>query len=104
MLRLALNRITDDSVWESEELALEISEILELAPQIDLEVIGFEMGEIDFFLDGRGLAQEDELPEVDTAAAPVTRPGDLWLLGEHRILCADALVADGPRSGRPPPP
>jgi hypothetical protein len=79
------------------ELALEISEILELAPQIDLEVIGFEMGEIDFFLDGRGLAQEDELPEVDTAAAPVTRPGD-------RILCADALVADGPRSGRPPPP
>ena len=48
-LRLALNRITDDSVWESEELALEFSEILELAPQIDLEVIGFEMGEIDFF-------------------------------------------------------
>jgi FAD binding domain len=32
---------------------------------------------------GRGLAQEDEFPEVDTAAAPVSRPGDLWLLGEH---------------------
>jgi hypothetical protein len=92
-LRLALNRITDDSAWEGEELALEFSEILELAPQIDLEVSGFEMGEIDFFLDGRGLDQEDELVEVDAGAAPVSRPGDLWLLGEHRILCGDALVA-----------
>ena len=93
-LRLALNRITDDSIWEGAELALEFSEILELAPQIDLEVSGFQMGEIDFFLDGRGLDQEDELPEVDAGAAPVTRPGDLWLLGEHRIVCGDALVAE----------
>jgi DNA modification methylase len=92
-LRLALNRIADDSAWEGGELALEFSEILELAPQIDLEVSGFEMGEIDFFLDGRGLDQEDELVEVDAGAAPVSRPGDLWLLGEHRILCGDALVA-----------
>jgi DNA modification methylase len=67
---------------------------LELAPQIDLEVSGFEMGEIDFFLDGRGLDQEDALPEVDAGAAPVTRTGDLWLLGDHRILCGDALVAE----------
>ncbi len=93
-LRIALNRITDDSIWEGAELALEFSEILELAPQIDLEVSGFQMGEIDFFLDGRGLDQEDELPEVDAGAAPVTRPGDLWLLGEHRIVCGDALVAE----------
>jgi DNA modification methylase len=93
-LRLALNRITDDSIWEGAELALEFSEILELAPQIDLEVSGFQMGEIDFFLDGCGLDQEDELPEVDAGAAPVTRPGDLWLLGEHRIVCGDALVAE----------
>jgi hypothetical protein len=96
-LRLALNRITDDSVWGSEELALEFSEILELAPQIDLEVSGFEMGEIDFFLDGHGLDQEDELVGVDAGAVPVSRPGDLWLLGEHRILCGDALVAESYR-------
>jgi hypothetical protein len=53
-LRLALNRITDDSIWEGAELALEFSEILELAPQIDLEVSGFQMGEIDFFLPRSG--------------------------------------------------
>jgi len=93
-LRLALNRLTDDSSWEGGELALEFSEILELAPQIDLEVTGFEMGEIDVLLDGRGLDQEDELPEIDAGAAPVTRSGDLWLLGEHRLLCGDALVAE----------
>jgi hypothetical protein len=45
LLRLALNRITDDSVWDGDALALEFSEILELAPQIDLEVSGFEMGD-----------------------------------------------------------
>jgi hypothetical protein len=42
-----------EASWEGGELALEFSEILELAPQIDLEVTGFEMGEIDVLLDGR---------------------------------------------------
>ena len=67
MLRLALNRITEDAAWDREALALEFSEILELAPQIDLEVSGFEMGEIDVLLDGRGVDQEDELPQIDAA-------------------------------------
>ena len=53
------------------------------------------MGEIDALLDGGGgLEQEDELPEIDAAAAPVTRLGDLWVLGEHRLLCGDALQAE----------
>ena len=59
VLRLALNRITDDAAWDTETLALEFSELLELAPEIDLEVSGFEMGEIDILLDGSGLEQED---------------------------------------------
>jgi DNA modification methylase len=94
MLRLALNRLADDCVWDREALALEFSEILDLAPQIDLEITGFEMGEIDVLLDDRGLDQEDELPIVDTGATPVTRPGDLWVLGEHHLLCGDALRAE----------
>jgi DNA modification methylase len=93
-LRLALNRITEDSTWDREALAVEFSEILELAPQIDLELSGFEMAEIDVLLDGGGLDQEDELPPIDPTAAPVSRLGDLWLLGEHRLLCGDALQAD----------
>jgi ParB-like chromosome segregation protein Spo0J len=93
-LRLALNRITEDSAWDPEALALEFSEILELAPDIRLEASGFEMGEIDVLLDGDGVDQEDELPQIEAAAAPVTRPGDLWLLGEHRLLCGDALQVE----------
>jgi DNA modification methylase len=94
MLRLALNRITEDSAWDREALALEFSEILKLAPQIELEIGGFEMGEIDILLDGRGLDQEDELPPIDAGATPVTRAGDLWILAEHRLLCGDALRAE----------
>jgi DNA methylase len=93
VLRLALNRITD-AAWDGEALALEFSEILELAPQIDLEVSGFEMGEIDVLLDGRGLEQEDELPPIDAHATPVSRVGDLWILGEHHLFCGDALDAE----------
>jgi DNA modification methylase len=92
MLRLALNRITDDAdAWDREALSLEFSEILELAPQIDLEVTGFEIGEIDIHLDGDGVDQEDEGPAIETGATAVTHDGDLWMLGEHRLLCADAL-------------
>jgi hypothetical protein len=94
MLRLALNRITDDATWDRETLILEFSEILELAPQIDLEISGFEMGEFDVLLDGSGIDQEDELPAIDTAATPVTRVGDVWILGEHRLLCGDALSSE----------
>jgi DNA modification methylase len=93
-LRLALNRIIEDSTWDRDALTIELSEILELAPDIDLEISGFEMGEIDPLLDGDGLDQEDELPLIDAAAAPVTRLGDLWVLGKHRLLCGDALQAE----------
>ena len=93
-LRLALNRITQDGTWDDEALTIELSEILELAPDFGLELSGFEMGEIDALLDGDGLDQEDELPEIDTAVTPVTCLGDLWLLDEHRLHCGDALRAE----------
>jgi ParB-like chromosome segregation protein Spo0J len=94
MLRLALNRIADDGAWDREAVALEFSEILDLAPQADLEISGFEMGEIDVLLDGSGLEQEDELPPIDASATPVSRAGDLWVLGEHHLLCGDARQAE----------
>jgi hypothetical protein len=93
-LRLALNRITDEAVWDGEALKLEFAEILELDAGIDLQETGFEMGEIDSFLDDFGLGQEDELPESTVNTLPVCVPGDLWVLGEHRLLCGDARSAD----------
>ena len=56
---------------------------------IDLQITGFEMGEIDVALDGAGVDEEDELPAEPSS--PVTQVGDLWIAGEHHIFCGDAL-------------
>ncbi len=93
-LRIALNRITEDAGWDPDALALEFSEILELAPQLELDVTGFEMAEIDILLEGDGADEEDDLPVTTDKVAPVTRVRDLWDLGDHRLLCADALEPD----------
>jgi hypothetical protein len=63
---------------------------MEISGELDLRVAGFEMGEIDVAFKGSGGDEEDDLPALNEASMPVTQAGDLWLLGEHRILCADA--------------
>jgi hypothetical protein len=96
-LRLALNRVTEDADWDRDELKIELFEILKLAPDIELEVTGFEMAEINGILDRGSPDQKnhlDEVPSFGTAAAPVTRMGDLWVLGRHRLLCGDASMAE----------
>lgn len=92
MLRLALNRLGEDSSWNLDALKLEFSDVLEISGETDLRISGFEMGEIDVAVEGAGIDEEDALPAPDETSTPVTKLGDLWLLGEHRILCADALV------------
>jgi ParB-like nuclease domain len=94
MLRLALNRLSEDARWDVEHLRLEFSEIMEISGEIDLRVSGFEMGEIDVAFEGSGGDEEDDLPALNETSTPVTKPGDLWLLGEHRILCANALMSE----------
>ena len=93
MLRLALNRLGEDSGWDVDALKLEFSDILEISRGIDLCISGFEMGEIDA-IGGAGNDEEDDLPPLEATSTPVAQPGDLWLLGEHRVLCADALIAE----------
>ena len=94
LLRLALNRLSEDSRWDLEALKLEFSDIMEISGDIDLRVSGFEMGEIDVAFNGSSSDEEDDLPALNETATPMTKPGDLWLLGEHRILCANALMAE----------
>jgi DNA modification methylase len=89
-LRLALNRLGEDLIWDPAALTLEFSDILEMDGTIDLQITGFEMGEIDVSLDGAGIDEEDELPTEPSS--PVTQVGDLWIAGEHRIFCGDALL------------
>src|SRR6267378_5361637 len=84
--RLLVNRSVTWADWNEELLALELQEIQEA--DLDLSLTGFDPGEID-----KLLALEDE--EVANAAPPlpessVSRTGDLWVLGSHRVLCGDA--------------
>jgi DNA modification methylase len=94
LLRLALNRLGEESSWDFDALALEFADILEIDIDVDFKLSGFEMGEIDVAFARAASDEEDELPAIDETAAPVTRSGDLWLCGEHRILCGDALASE----------
>src|ERR1700733_10149575 len=88
--RLMVNRSVTWAEWDEELLAFELQEIQ--ASDFDLSLTGFNPGEIDTLL-----ALDDEekanaappLPET-----PVSRPGDLWLLGPHKALCGDATSAE----------
>ena len=89
---IADNRLAELAGWDQETLAIELQGLIEL--DFDMDVIGFEPAEIDILIDGLdapGAEDEgDKIPDVDLSATPVTAPGDLWLLGGHRLLCGDA--------------
>ena len=89
---IADNRLAELAGWDRELLSLELGELMELELSFDIEIAGFEMGEIDLLL-GTDVptGQPPEPPLPDAPAAPVTRPGDVWLLGDHRLICGDAL-------------
>jgi len=94
MLRLALNRLGEDSSWDPDALKLEFSDVFQISGDTDLQITGFEMGEIDVAVAGSEGDEEDDLPVRDEISTPVAQAGDLWLLGDHRILCGDALVGE----------
>ncbi|UZF94941.1 site-specific DNA-methyltransferase [Bosea sp. NBC_00550] len=96
-LRIALNGLAEKSAWDRELLALEFGELLEIEHALDLnfglEITGFASAEIDQLIESAATAScdaaDDVLPD-EVAGDPVSRPGDLWLLGDHRLICGDA--------------
>jgi DNA modification methylase len=87
---LADNRLAEQAGWDRELLALEAAELSDLG--VDLGALGFEAGEIRALLAGvESDPREEETPVPP--AVPVSRPGDLWLLGRHRLLCGDSTDA-----------
>lgn len=99
--RLLVNRSVSWADWDADALALEFAELKAL--DFDLTLTGFDERELVSFMASANPA-EDEAPPVP--ATPVSRAGDLWLLGSHRVLCGDATNAgdvsrlmDGKRAG-----
>jgi DNA modification methylase len=92
---LADNRLAELSEWDDKLLAEHLKD-LSLVLDFDLELSGFEIGEIDLRIDDLkpvAAAGEDPADELPAAGPKITQTGDLWILGWHRILCASALEA-----------
>ncbi len=90
---LADNRLAERSTWDKGLLAKEFQLLTGDAVEFDITTTGFGTGEIDLLLGETETGKPDaadEVPEVGDAKSAVTRPGDLWQLGEHRLLCGDA--------------
>ena len=89
---LADNKIALNSHWDLEGLALQMKELSALELDFDIETTGFETAEIDLLIDGPTVPtkadRSDIVPERENEA--VSRLGDLWLLGDHKLICADA--------------
>ena len=95
---IADNRLTEISSWDARLLAEQLKDLSLHGLDFNIEVIGFEMGEIDLRIASLEDVPEqhddpaDALPEPPTGS-PVSKIGDLWLLGRHRVLCGSALDA-----------
>jgi hypothetical protein len=90
---IADNRIAEQAGWDRELLAVELGELIELLPAqgLDVTLTGFEVAEIDLLIADMATsppAPEDVLPTMPSKV--VSRSGDLWQLGKHRLLCGDA--------------
>ncbi|MEM0948212.1 MAG: DNA methyltransferase [Pseudomonadota bacterium] len=89
---IADNRLAENAGWDHETLAIELASLAEADLDFDIGVLGFDSSEIDLIIEeaaaeDRSDPEDDALP--DLAEHAVTRPGDLWQLGSHRIICGD---------------
>lgn len=90
---VADNRLHDQSGWDRDKLASIMLELSEADLDFDLDAAGFSVTEIDLLVSSMDAEPEDE-QEAPTSGPPVSSVGDLWNLGSHRLLCADALDPD----------
>ncbi len=93
--RIADNRLAEEGRWDAEALAIEIESLL-ILDDVSIELTGFETAEVDVMLYGPTTGVEksdpaDILPDIPVN--PTSKPGDLWTLGDHKLLCGSSLDA-----------
>lgn len=87
---IADNKLAENAGWDMPTLGLEVGELGALG--FPLPLLGFDAGELAGFAARLNPVDPDDAPEVPVN--PVTRAGDLWVLGDHRLLCGDATKAE----------
>ena len=92
---LADNKLALNAGWDREVLAIELQALIDL--DFNVEIAGFSVAEVEVVLDeARDSSPDhqdgsgDEIPPLPDPGTAVTRRGDLWLLGRHRLLCGDS--------------
>jgi ParB-like chromosome segregation protein Spo0J len=90
---LADNKLAEKAGWDRKILAIELRSLIDL--DFEVELTGFELAEVDAILDDGNEAKRESADPKDKVVRPLLGPsvvhaGDLWLLGEHRLLCGDA--------------
>jgi DNA modification methylase len=98
-LVIADNKIAENSGWDRERLAIEIPELTELlsAEGLDISILGFEPVEIDQLqtdFEEESSDPQDSIEPKWFDMPRISQPGDLWVLGNHRLMCGDARCAD----------
>ncbi len=96
---IADNKLAQNAGWDRDVLAIELQGLIDL--DFDVEVTGFSLAEVDLLLDEAkesspeaSSGPEDEVPALAHSGSTVTRPGDLWLLDRHRLICGDSRQAE----------
>jgi DNA modification methylase len=92
---LADNKLALNAGWDEELLALELKELMEVDIEFDVGLTGFSIAEVDQLVEGLaheegGDPADDRLPDPNKVEARC-RPGDIWRLGSHRLVCGDSL-------------
>ena len=91
---IADNRLALNAGWDDQLLTIELNELL--ADKFSLDLLGFNADELNALLNpveiNEGLVDEDEVPEPPLE--PITKLGDVWVLGNHRLMCGDSTSID----------
>lgn len=91
--RIADNKLAELGTWSIENLQLEFQELEKLDLDFSLGITGFDMGDIDLILEGKEAKADpkaNNIPFIPDNEV-ITREGDIWILGEHRIICGNSL-------------
>jgi ParB-like nuclease domain len=89
---LADNKLSEMGSWDQKFLKVHLQELSSVDLNFDIEVTGFTVGEIDLILDSDPKSDRADKAIVLKEGPAITQLGDLWALGEHRMLCADARL------------
>src|SRR6202521_4132392 len=87
------NKLAEKAGWDHSILAIELQHVTSVDLEFDVSITGFEVGEVDLILQEAVAAEgQEEKEPVEIRSGPaVTQRGDVWLLGDHRLICGDAL-------------